>query len=134
MHIAANCDHTVLYAQLQIVEHNAETDAIVAQLVGQLLEQHIIGNVAFDFDFIAHPSHVFDMVGAPVSIQLVNKKLYGSRKGNDGILRGGMHILEPRIRLQHPLDIFLDLLVVTPSFCFLGRCKGYQYCHRHQQC
>ena len=98
---------------MQIVEHDAVANAVVAEFLGQLLEQHLIGDSSFFFDVVTHAFRVFHMADLAFGVQLVNIKLHRSREGDNAILCCGMDVLELGLRLQRLFDFFLDLLVVT---------------------
>ena len=75
-HITADRDHPIFNFQLQIVEHDAVANAVVAEFLGQLLEQHLIGDSSFYFDVVTHAFRVFHMADLAFGVQLVNIKLH----------------------------------------------------------
>ena len=74
--ITADRDHPIFNFQLQIVEHDAVANAVVAEFLGQLLEQHLIGDSSFYFDVVTHAFRVFHMADLAFGVQLVNIKLH----------------------------------------------------------
>lgn len=112
----------VLQTQVQAIERNAMANAVVTQLIRELLLQFGIRHVGADLNQIAQTLDMIDAFDFALQVGFIDQYWYGPLQGNDPVFRSRANVLPLILFLKFLAHVLLNLLVIlataaTPLLC-----------------